>query len=56
MKANFLNLTKFSNIPIPPHPLKKLFFITPIRQEEVMETRDPNSLGLGVWLWLLYKL
>ena len=56
LKLAFLSLTYFSNTSTLPHPLKKIISIAPIQQEEAMEDHHPNSLGLGVWLWLFLQI
>jgi hypothetical protein len=57
LKLAFLSLTDFASFSNPPYPLKiNYIFITPIQQEEAVESRHPYSLFLGVWLWLFYKL
>jgi hypothetical protein len=48
----FLSITNF---PTPPHPIKE-FLIAPNHQEEAMESCQPDSSGLDVWLELFYKL
>jgi hypothetical protein len=49
LKLTFLSLTNFSNFPTPSGPFKE-FLVTPTQQGEAMESRQPDSLGLGVWL------
>jgi hypothetical protein len=55
LKLSFLCLTKVSNIPTPTYPFKECF-VTPIQQEEVMESHQRDPFVLGVWLQLFYKL
>jgi len=48
LKLAFLKSNQFSNFPTLPFSFKE-FFVILVQPEEVMESGQPDSLGLGVW-------